>query len=82
MRVYLDNCCFNRPYDVALKNEGMRALVTQLGPVRAERFIALLSRETFDYTEWQRDLFGDTSLQDFLHDAMNLRGKSRSDINE
>ena len=59
--------------DVLLKNEGMKALVTQLGPVRAERFIALLSRETFDYTEWQRDLFGDTPLEDFLSDAMALR---------
>ena len=32
----------------------MAALVAALGEVEAERFIASLSRERFDYTEWRR----------------------------
>ena len=40
MRVYLDNCCFNRPYDDQLY-------------------------EPVDYTEWQRELYKDVSLDEF-----------------
>ena len=40
--------------DSEIRAEGMAALVAALGPVEAERFIASLSRERFDYTEWRR----------------------------
>lgn len=41
--------------DTALRHEGMQALITTLGYVDAERFIALLSHEPFDYTKWRQD---------------------------
>jgi hypothetical protein len=59
--------------DTALKNEGMKVLATHLGLVRAERFISLMNREPFDYTEWQRGLYKDIPLDDFLKDAMDFR---------
>ena len=59
--------------DTVLKNEGMKVLATHLGLVKAERFIALMIREAFDYTEWQRDLYKDVPLDDFLNAAMNFR---------
>ena len=59
--------------DTELKNEGMKVLSNQLGLVNAERFIALMIREPFNYTEWQRNLFKDVPLDDFLRDAMNFR---------
>ena len=37
--------------DTTLRNEGMRVLAENLGWVEAERFIALMLREPFDYTE-------------------------------
>ena len=40
--------------DSEIRAEGMAALVATLGAVEAERFIASLSRERFDYTEWRR----------------------------
>ena len=40
--------------DSEIRVEGMAALVAALGAVEAERFIASLSRERFDYTEWRR----------------------------
>ena len=40
--------------DSEIRAEGMAALVATLGAVGAERFIASLSRERFDYTEWRR----------------------------
>lgn len=38
--------------DQEIKVKGYRALEKALGQVKAERFIALLLREPFDYTKW------------------------------
>jgi len=62
--------------DTVLKNEGMKVLATHLGLVKAERFISLMIREPFDYTEWQRELYKDVPLDDFLKDAMAFRLKN------
>jgi len=37
--------------------EAMDALLSALGSVDAERFICMVKRDTFDYTEWQRGLW-------------------------
>ena len=63
--------------DTVLKNEGMKVLAEQLGLVNAERFIALMIREPFDYTEWQRNLFKDVPLDTFLKDAMDFRTSNK-----
>ena len=55
--------------ETLLKREGMKILTEKLGPVEAERFIVLMNREPFDYTKWQRDLFGDMPLDEFLEKA-------------
>jgi len=59
--------------NTVLKNEGMRILAEQLGLVEAERFIALLRREPFDYTQWRQGLYKDVPLDKFLNDAQNFR---------
>jgi hypothetical protein len=55
--------------DTVLRCDGMKALVEQLGIVEAERFVALIQREPFDYTEWRQNLFEDVSLDVFLDNA-------------
>ena len=50
--------------EMNLRNEGMKVLINSLGHVEAERFISLIIREPFDYTEWQRDLFNDMSVKE------------------
>ena len=50
--------------DTLIKSEGMKVLAENLGIVEAERFITLVLREPFDYTKWQRNLYGDTSVKD------------------
>ena len=40
--------------DTEIRQEGMKALIQILGMVDAERFVATLSRERFDYTEWRK----------------------------
>jgi hypothetical protein len=56
--------------EMALRSEGMKVLVNGLGRVEAERFISLIIREPFDYTEWQRTLFNDMSVKELSDLAM------------
>jgi hypothetical protein len=50
--------------DSVVRLEAMDALVDTLGAVDAERFIAMVKRDTFDYTEWQQDLWDDKSIDE------------------
>ena len=45
-----------------LRIDGMKALTDRFGMVEAERFVAILLREKFDYTQWRRSLWGNFSL--------------------
>ncbi len=63
--------------NTALKDEGMRVLAENLGIVEAERFIALMRREPFDYTRWREGLHKDVPLGDFLRDAQKHRDNAR-----
>lgn len=58
--------------DSEIKAAGVQALVEALGDVEAERFIALIQRESFDYTQWQRSLWPDKSVQEISDAAMKL----------
>ena len=60
-----------------LRDEGMRILAEQLGIVEAERFIALMRRESFDYTKWRQELYKDVPLDVFLRDAQKYRDEGR-----
>lgn len=56
-----------------IKLQGMEALITALGEVRAEKFISLILREPFDYTVWQRNLWNDKSVEEISKMAMKRR---------
>ena len=56
--------------DTELKLRGIEALIAALGVVQAERFVSLILREPFDYTQWQRDLWQDKSLEEISGLAM------------
>ena len=43
--------------DSEIKKKGIEVLIKELGEVGAERFVTLIIREPFDYTEWQKDLW-------------------------
>jgi hypothetical protein len=55
--------------DTIIRFEGMKALREKLDIVEAERFISLIIREHFDYTEWQRDLWKDKSIDEIFYAA-------------
>lgn len=56
--------------DSILKLEGINLLIEKLGEVDAERFIALIIKEPFDYTKWQKDLFTGQSVKTLSAKAM------------
>ena len=59
--------------DTEIKATGFRALVAALGDVQAEKFIALIQREPFDYTRWQQTLWPERSVEEISRAAMKLR---------
>ena len=59
--------------DTEIKATGFRALVEALGDVQAEKFIALIQREPFDYTQWQRTLWPDKTVEEISQEAMKQR---------
>jgi hypothetical protein len=56
--------------DTELKQRGVEALIAALGEVQAERFVTLMLREPFDYTEWQRQLWPGKSVEEISRMAM------------
>ena len=59
--------------DTEIRTKGLQVLIQELGPVEAERFITLILREPFDYTQWQRDLWTERNVDDISKAAMSLR---------
>ncbi len=61
--------------DTEIRLKGVRVLAEHLGDVEAERFIALIQREPFDYTKWRQGLDEDLSIEEISKKAMILRMK-------
>ena len=59
--------------DTEIKVTGVDALVAALGEVQTEKFIALIQREPFDYTQWHRSLWPDKSIEEISQAAMKNR---------
>ena len=61
--------------DTEIRMKGMQVLVKAMGKIHAEKFITLILREPFNYTEWQRDLWNDKSVEEISRMAMQRRLK-------
>ena len=59
--------------DTEIKQKGIHILAQYLGDVEAERFIALIQRERFDYTKWRQGLDEELSIEEISRNAMSLR---------
>jgi hypothetical protein len=62
--------------DTEIKIKGIQILSQYLGDVEAERFIALIQREPFDYTKWHQQQDEPFNLEEISRFAMTLRNKS------
>ena len=52
--------------DTVLKVEAIDLLLKTFGVLETERFITSIKNSNFDYTEWQKNLWNDKSIED-LH---------------
>jgi hypothetical protein len=59
--------------DAEIKVLGFEVLTRHLGLVEAERFIALIQREKFDYTQWRQNLFTELSGEEISRQAMEYQ---------
>ena len=62
--------------DTVLRHSVLKLLIDNFGVVQTERFISLIIKEPFDYTNWQRDLFADMSVEDIFHAATEWKENS------
>lgn len=60
---------------VDILDQGFACLVENLGVVNAEHFIALIKRDNFDYTVWQREYFDKMQPGEF---AANVSAYAKS----
>ena len=59
--------------ETVLMKTGMKVLIEQLGNINAEKFISILLREPFDYTEWRRNnLCVGMTIEEISRDAMEI----------
>ncbi len=66
--------------DNELRTSGFAVLVREFGDVNAERFIALVNRDPFDYTEWRKDnLFVGETVDSLMDKAYAMYGDSYPD---
>lgn len=65
--------------DAEIRSEGMRLLASGLGAVEAERFIALMHRDRFDYTQWRKGQWQGETVQSLAEQARLLR-KSKAEF--
>ena len=57
------------PSTAEIMSRGMKCLMEHLGVVEAERFVAAVIREKFDYTRWQREYFDGMSPEEISLEA-------------
>jgi hypothetical protein len=63
--------------ETTLRTKAMEVLVDNLGIVDAERFISIIKRDKFDYTEWQRDLYKNESIEEIYNKAVEFQKQKR-----
>ena len=64
--------------DTEIRTLGFRALVKAMGTLEAERFVTMLLREPFDYTEWRQTLWDGMDVETISRAAMSAR-KSKAE---
>jgi len=63
--------------DSELKSKCFTILAEQVGSVEMERFVMLLNRDAFDYTEWRKDNLYPNESVDSLYDKIKAYSVER-----
>jgi hypothetical protein len=62
--------------DTEIRVKGIQILAQYLGDIEMERFVALIQREPFDYTQWRQTINTDERVEDISKKAMASRNKT------
>ncbi|MDR2172287.1 MAG: hypothetical protein LBP59_19255 [Planctomycetaceae bacterium] len=62
--------------ETALRVEAMNILIEHLGELDTERFINSILKDQFDYTEWQRNLWKNKTIQEIHQNATAFYNKN------
>ena len=62
--------------DTEIRVKGVQILAKYLGDIEMEKFIALIQREPFDYTEWRQNIDEGESIEEISRQAMLARQKT------
>ena len=68
--------------DTEIRTKGVQILAQYLDDIEMERFIVLIQREPFDYTQWRQNLEADDSIEDISRKAMQLRNNQKPETNK
>lgn len=63
--------------DSELKSKCFMILAEQVGSVEMDRFVMLLNRDAFDYTEWRKDNLFPGETVDTLFDKIKAYSRER-----
>ena len=55
----------------------LNTLFDAVGPAETERFVYILNRDNFDYTEWQKNLFANETLDSLTAKVREHAAKRR-----
>ena len=55
--------------DTEIRSLGFQVLFKYMDIIEAEKFISIINREKFDYTEWRQTLFEYITIEDIIKDA-------------
>ncbi len=66
--------------EAEIRKKGMQALISALGLVEAERFLAAVSRDKFDYTEWRRTGLPEMTIEEISVAANQLAEELNREI--
>ena len=58
--------------EAEIRMKGMRALISALGLVEAERFLVAVARDKFDYTAWRRTGLPEMTIEEISTSANKL----------
>lgn len=52
--------------DTEIRAEGFKILFNHMDIVDAEKFVALINRDRFDYTKWRQNLFENMTIKEII----------------
>lgn len=57
--------------DTEIKRKGFKILIKKFGDIDSEKTVSLISKESFDYTQWHSMLWSDQTIEQVSEKAMD-----------